>query len=185
MSPIILKETRLDLCHRFTDQGFQRGAEIGVWEGAFSEQLCRTIPNLQLVCVDPWHAYDAYGSEKKNNQARLDAAYQIASDRLLPFDCELLRMTSEAASALIPDGSLDFVYLDGNHAKPFIEADLVLWSPKVRSGGIVAGHDYELTERHARIQVKAAVDAFTGLHQIAPWYVLAAEKAPSYFWVQP
>jgi cephalosporin hydroxylase len=34
------------------------------------------------------------------------------------------------------------VYLDADHSKAGVLADLKLWMPKVRPGGVIAGHDY-------------------------------------------
>ena len=34
--------------------GYQRGAEIGVFYGDYSEELCEGIPGLELYCVDRW-----------------------------------------------------------------------------------------------------------------------------------
>jgi hypothetical protein len=184
-SPVITKTAgRRDLARLLAEMGYRRGAEVGVWMGEFSEVICQANPGVDLTCVDPWVQYKTY-NEKKNNQGRLDDAYEQACARLQPYHCTILRMTSVEAAAQIPDGSLDFVYLDGNHARSFVDADLVAWVPKVRSGGIVAGHDYEPARRSKWIDVKAAVDAFTEAHQIRPWYVLALEKAPSFFWVVP
>jgi hypothetical protein len=172
------------LARLFGDMGFKVGAEIGVWEGLFSEQLCLANPGVQLTCVDPWLQYKNY-SERKNNQERLDWAYGEACKRLALFGCRLLRMSSAKAAKQIPDRSLDFVYIDGNHMHPFVDEDLALWSPKVRAGGIVAGHDYEIPPRKAPwIDVRDAVNTYTAAHQIAPWYVVGRErKAPSFFWV--
>jgi hypothetical protein len=175
--------SRTDLCKLFASLAYKRGAEIGVWAGEFSEVICRLNPGVHLIGVDPWLQYKHY-NEKKNNQGRLDQAYAEAQERVKPYDCELWRTTSLKAAARVPDGSLDFVYLDGNHAKAFVEQDLAAWVPKVRSGGILSGHDYTFNTKKPWIQdVKPAVDAFTLDRNITRWYVLAQEKAPSFFWV--
>lgn len=166
------------------EHGCTRGAEIGVWEGRFSEMLCRGIPNLHLACVDPWCPQARY-IEVKNEADRLDAAYATAQARLKTFDCQFMRMTSIEAATRVPDGSLDFVYIDGNHLREFVLEDLEAWSPKVRRGGFVAGHDYgEPAKKKPFIQVKDAVDQFTREHGIECWFVLAGDKSPSYFWVK-
>lgn len=181
--PVVTRQaTRADLARLFGSMAYQRGAEIGVWAGDFSEVLCQAVPRLSLLCVDPWREYKMY-NERKNNQRRMDVAYAQTAERLKPFNATLLRMTSLEAAAQVPDASLDFVYIDGNHQEPFISQDLAAWAPKIRPGGILAGHDYHFNPKKPFLQqVKPAVDAFTQAHQIAPWYVLAAEKAPSYFW---
>lgn len=163
--------------------GAMSGAEIGVWMGEFSEMLCRAMPGLRLTCVDPWLQYKHY-NEAKNNQDRLDRACDIARERLAPFGCQILRMTSAQAAKQIPERSLDFVYIDGNHMRPFVDEDLALWSQKVRIGGIVAGHDYEFKTGRKWNQVREAVDAFVSEHHIQTMHVLTKHKAPSFYWVQ-
>ncbi len=159
-----------------------RGAEIGVWEGGFAEKICRANPRLNLICVDPWRPQKGY-LEVKNDKARMDAAFATAQQRLQAYDCTFMRMTSLEAAALVPDCSLDFVYIDGNHLIDHVLADLNAWAPKVRSGGYVSGHDFKDYENKPFIQVKAAVEQFTMEHEIDPWFVLANEKSPSFYWV--
>lgn len=173
---------RRDLCGLFRSMGYTRGVEVGVWSGRFSKVLCESIPGLELTCVDPWQSYAEY-REPKNDQSLLDAAYLEACERLIPFRCTVMRMTSVDAARLVPDRSVDFVYIDGNHTREFVLQDLAAWTPKVRCGGIVAGHDYHLLPRQPFIQVREAVDAFASDHGIEPVFVLAADKSPSYFWV--
>lgn len=176
---------RKGLAELFKLLGFKRGAEIGVLKGEYSEIICRANPGVELLCVDPWMAYADY-DEPRKDQTRLNDAYREAGNRLRHFHCQLWRLTSLEAAKQVPDGSLDFIYIDANHQEPFISQDLEAWSRKVRPGGIVAGHDYFVTsDKPWVLDVKPAVEKFTAEHGIDPWYVLASEKAPSYFWVQP
>ena len=46
------------------------------------------------------------------------------------------------AAATYPDQSLDFVFLDADHDYESVKADIAAWLPKVKPGGILAGHDY-------------------------------------------
>lgn len=166
----------------FRETGFSRGAEIGVWKGGFSEQLCAGMPALDLVCVDPWSPSVGY-LEAKNNPVLLEAAFAEAQQRLAPYRCTFLRHTSAVAATLVPDGSLDFVYVDGNHELDFVLEDLATWTAKIRPGGILAGHDYSDVARKPFIQVKAAVDTFTAERGIQPWFLLTRDRTPSFFWV--
>lgn len=172
---------RDDLCHLFAAMGYRRGAEVGVWEGSFSQRICQANPGVHLTCVDPWRWYKGY-LDAKNDAVRLNAAYEHAVRRLAAFNCTFLTQTSLEAASSVPNGSLDFVYIDGNHAADFVWQDLTVWSQKVRAGGIVSGHDY--SERKAHIQVKPMVDRFTREMGIDPWFVVARDKSPSFFWVQ-
>lgn len=173
---------RTTLTRLFKAIGATRGAEIGVWRGGFSAQICDAVPGVALLCVDPWTVYDAY-RDQKSEQAYLDDAKALAHAALTPYGCDIRQATSVDAAATVPDGSLDFVYIDGNHHYDYVQEDLRVWMPKVRSGGIVSGHDYVINPRKPQIQVKAAVDAFTRERGIAPWFILAGDKTPSFMWV--
>ncbi len=53
---------------------------------------------------------------------------------------------SENAVVQFADSSLDFVFIDGNHTYPAVKNDIKLWTPKIRSGGILSGDDYNTWE---------------------------------------
>jgi hypothetical protein len=132
---------RLELAQHFADQGFKRGTEIGVCDGRYSEILCQTIPGLTLYGVDPYLAYEGYGDYRQ--QRIFNRAHENARAKLDKFPGFIwMKMMSVEAAALIEDGSLDFVFIDGNHAYEYVLQDIRAWEPKVRAGGIVSGHDY-------------------------------------------
>jgi hypothetical protein len=54
----------------------------------------------------------------------------------------MIRAKSEIAADIFPDNSLDFVYIDANHAYQYVVQDIQLWYPKVKPGGYICGHDY-------------------------------------------
>jgi hypothetical protein len=43
---------------------------------------------------------------------------------------------------LYRDDSLDFVFIDADHSYEAVSRDIDAWKPKVKRGGILAGHDY-------------------------------------------
>ena len=200
--PILMNMDRFkELPKLFRKLGFKVGAEIGVSTGRYSKCLSRAIPGLKLYCVDPWLAYDEYvETHGESGQATLNGCYEQAKARLAPYNCEFIKATSMEASKQIPDGSLDFVFIDGNHSFEFVINDIVTWSKKVRVGGIVSGHDYwnsgGMNPRHLYIknlspvdkmrlcQVKDAIDAWTKSNEIKPWFVTKLDDCSSWFWVR-
>lgn len=173
--PVLIKGAiRSDLPALFRAWGYRTGVEVGVYQGEYSEELCRGIPDLTLYAVDCWVQFpNAFGHLVPKD---IELAYEQAKQRLGRYRrCIFVRQFSPAAAGAFPDGSLDFVYLDGNHWFEDVVADLKAWTPKVRRGGVIAGHDY--AERFIKDnRVRTAVTAWTEAHRIRPWYVLGRSK---------
>jgi predicted O-methyltransferase YrrM len=167
-SPIICSKNRSrnDLGVLFVKLGFMIGAEIGVRHGHFSKILLNSNPALKMYCIDSW----------KNTRS-----FSAARHNLTNLNAELIRENSMDALSLFKDGSLDFVYIDANHFFDWCTPDIIYWPKKVKSGGVIACHDYL---RHPRMAVQTAVDGYTYHHNINPWFV-TFEALPTAFWVNP
>lgn len=127
--------------------GFARGAELGVWEGATLAHLLKSNRHLHMIGVDHWKPVGTY--EGKNMQAaRAKALRAIAPyrDRV-----GLLEMDTVAAAAEVPDGTLDFVFIDASHDLASVRADILAWRPKVRAGGMLTGHDADWEGVHGAL----------------------------------
>lgn len=177
---------RHDLVTLAREMNWRRGAEIGVWKGAFSAALLAENPQLHLLCVDPWRSYPAWRDGKNHDDANADRvmeqAYQKALKTLASYACTIVRKPSAEAADDVPDGSLDFVYVDGNHVYDAVTEDLTRWAPKVKPGGVIAGHDYRRFPHKPYIHVVDAVNDYTRAHGIDPWFILAADRTPSFLW---
>lgn len=128
-----------------------RGAEIGVFEGDTTLRLLEGLPNLrELYCVDPWAGGKEYlrslpfqrGKIAKANYEDVYKKFRQRVKPYLPHCVRILRTYSDLASAYMDDGSLDFVFIDANHLYEWVKTDIQVWTPKVRKGGIISGHDY-------------------------------------------
>ncbi|KPJ89863.1 MAG: hypothetical protein AMJ53_15405 [Gammaproteobacteria bacterium SG8_11] len=174
-SPVQLGLKRNQLYHHFNNMGLKVGAEIGVATGKNALRMCEQIPDLKLFCIDPWEYY-----EKNPRVRHWQENYDQAVEKLKPYNAILVKGYSEEVVHNFEDGSLDFVYIDGNHMFDFVMQDIILWAPKVRKGGIISGHDY-YNFRNAG--VVDAVDAYIKAHKIEEWY-LTSDKTPSWMWVK-
>jgi cephalosporin hydroxylase len=54
----------------------------------------------------------------------------------------VVRCSTPIAARLFDDWSVDHVFVDADHTSPGVDRDLEAWLPKVKSGGIISGHDY-------------------------------------------
>lgn len=186
-SPLRIRDTRHGgLTRLFAELGYTVGAEIGVEQGRYSEEICRANPAVRLYCIDPWQAYDRYADHV--SQRKLDGFYDEAMQRLRVFNTVVIRKTSMEAVKEFRLSLLDFVYIDGNHEFEFVVNDIIQWAKIVRPGGIVAGHDYkrEGAERTPiPFHVIEAVQAYTSAYHIKPWFIWTKDKCPSWMWVKP
>jgi len=168
--------TRDTLAQLFAELGYMKGAEIGVQRGTYSQQLCMANPELNLKCIDPWKPFTHHNQEWQNQQLAR------ARHRLSPYkNVEFIRECSIEAAKNVEDGSLDFVYIDALHDFDNVMADILAWVPKVKTGGIVSGHDYE---HYYSCGVIQAVDAYVHAHNIALYYVTPKDPPRSWFWVK-
>ena len=72
---------------------------------------------------------------------------------------KMIHMDSISASQQFADNSLDFVFIDGSHLYEAVLADINAWLPKVKTGGIIAGHDIDGPEEFNGVR-KAVEEVF-------------------------
>ena len=108
------------------------GVEVGVYAGrsaAFlAVELMRNRVDAELDLVDYFHG----GTEE------LVATLQPVQPVIGVIDTR----GSIAAAKSYRNAELDFVFLDADHSYEGVTADIDAWLPKIRPGGILAGHDY-------------------------------------------
>lgn len=113
------------------------GAELGVDQGDFTETILRVARPQRLFLVDSW-ATKRYNDDKAQRvQDRF--ATQIAAGQV-----SIHRGLSLEAVSRFEDASLDWVYIDSSHAYGVTAAELLAYAPKLKPGGIMAGHDYSM-----------------------------------------
>lgn len=167
-------------CFRFLYQFLGEGStgvEIGVADGGNAMYALPYLKPTKYYLVDPWKLYTGYNSGKFT-QEDFDEMYALAVRRMEAYPAaQFFRTTSEEAAKVIPD-ELDFVYIDGNHAYDFKMLDMECWYPKVRSGGVLCGDDYNIedTQRVVRdfcdkYNLTFEVSTFTHPHALEFWIV--------------
>ena len=152
--------------------------EIGVFKGDNAKQILTHKPSF-LYLVDPWLGIAASGDEDGQHRTtvNLDIEYKRLKRELYGEPVELLRGKSPdilAQIAIQPD----FVYIDGDHTKPAVYADLTAAYNLLgrRRGTIIGGHDYSKRTPG----VIEAVDQFCQ-HNSLQIHTLTTNDIPSYF----
>lgn len=102
------------------------GAEVGVQYGMFSKQIAQGWTG-KILCVDLWPDR---------------VIFEVAQEMLKAKRFTLHRNDSVHAAGQYEDESFDWVYIDADHHYDNVLADIRAWFPKVRKGGVIAGHDY-------------------------------------------
>eukprot|EP00408_Alexandrium_pacificum_P016391 CAMPEP_0171201752 /NCGR_PEP_ID=MMETSP0790-20130122/24649_1 /TAXON_ID=2925 /ORGANISM="Alexandrium catenella, Strain OF101" /LENGTH=290 /DNA_ID=CAMNT_0011667155 /DNA_START=52 /DNA_END=924 /DNA_ORIENTATION=- len=143
--------TRGDLGTMLRDMGFHGvGVEVGVQQGNYTSALLAGWHQAALfVQVDVWDHQENYKDyanvdRKTHMKYKSDACKAGLSAKAGGLAGEVVQCQdfSTECAKLIPDGSLDFVYVDARHDRKGVLEDLQAYWPKVRAGGIIAGHDY-------------------------------------------
>lgn len=152
-------------------------AEVGSFKGDFAEVLLRSLDAGTVHVIDPWVGTVVSGNQDGNDllaaegdrlhefvKARFAGNPQVLIHRVFSKDMEL------------PRGSLDLVYIDGDHSYEGVRRDLSLAKEWVRNGGYICGHDYsmnyEKTNNHYEFGVRKAVDEFCREHGCRIWSFL-------------
>jgi len=136
-------------------------AEVGVYRGRFASQILGRFSEITTYyCIDTWKHYDDFTAilRPQGEMAKCDfnKIFRDFKVKIKPYKSKvkIYRMTSKKAAKLIKDGTLDFVFIDANHAYDYIKEDIGIWLPKVKKGGVISGHDYNVK----RFGVTEAVD---------------------------
>ena len=139
-------EQREDLAKLIDELGLKTGAELGVNLGKFSEFLLGSSKLEKLYSIDAWQTDESSTKAvfKQRAAVVLNKCYEEAKQRLSKYGerSRIIKKTTFDAVKDFEDNSLDFVYIDASHRFSGVALDLIQWYPKVRPGGIFAGHDY-------------------------------------------
>ena len=141
--------SRVELWTRFVDETHAAiAAEIGVYRGQFAARLLDDCPGIATYyMVDPWRNLEDWNKPANKPDMVFQKFFDEAMERTAAHEGKrvVLRGTTAEVIDQIPDGSLDFAYIDGDHTLRGITVDLIKVFPKVRDGGWIGGDDFSPT----------------------------------------
>jgi hypothetical protein len=147
--------------------------ELGVEKGHFSNMLLQHLYPAKLYLVDPWKVgYDKNADKTYDATINyLPTAYSTEDDyrqvfgRFYPnIKKNQVIMRPDYSYNVVDDFKdqyFDFVYIDSCHLYEAVKADLNSFLPKLKLGGVMAGHDYV---KYSNFGVIQAVDEFCEEH---------------------
>lgn len=135
----------VDLVNRYCPGSRVVVAEVGVRTGATAAHLLKYCPQIEKI-----YAVDLERPPPEEDRvSRLERV-------------EFLQGYSDACAARVDDASIDLVFLDADHSAAWVARDLDAWVPKVKPGGVIAGHDYG---SHRHPDVRVVVDRYFASHR--------------------
>lgn len=127
-----------DMATRFSG----KWVEVGCWKGRTTAAIVNSNnPRNTYYCVDTFLGSEEHQDVLKGGSTKSDFLSTINN---IPSKSQIsiLEMTSVEASKLFESNSLDVVFIDAAHDYENVVLDIQAWHPKLKSNGILIGHDY-------------------------------------------
>ena len=111
--------------------------EIGTYHGEsacfMGDQIEASGKDIEFYTIDKTEYHTLQGKHVKTG-----SPFNLQNHKFV----NMILSDSSEASKLFEDKTVDFVFIDGDHTNPKFEQDLISWDPKIKVGGVIAGHDY-------------------------------------------
>jgi len=128
------------------ERGALRGAELGVQRGKFSKDLLGVWSAYNIspeyLLVDVWKPLGNYFDGANVNESAQERIYEAAKEATSIYNTQICRNLTVTCAERAPNDSFDFIYVDARHDFKGVMMDLEHWFPKLKQGGVIAGHDY-------------------------------------------
>lgn len=119
--------------------------EIGVWKGDFAEQILKRCDCIEkYYMIDPWANLPDWNKPLNVAATEFREVYNEAMQKTDFASTKRVVLKGRTTEVIdkIPDNSLDFAYIDGDHTLRGITTDLIRVFPKINEGGFVGGDDF-------------------------------------------
>ena len=148
--------------------------EIGVFRGTFSDFIYKNLQPSELHLIDLFEGMVFSGDADGNNGATINLTehYDLIKTKYAKHSNVFIKKgKSSEILQTYPDDYFDIIYIDGDHSYEGATTDLELSYKKIKNGGLVCGHDYEMNMNKAihyyQFGVKQAIDTFCSKHKLA------------------
>lgn len=131
---------------------FKLMAEVGVRDGRTTFYLLDHIADLTIYAID-MSIKEFYNKEVADRY----------KNRLIPIEA-----MSEVAADRIADNSLDLVFIDANHSYEYVKKDIIKYTPKLKTNGLLTGHDID----------------YPGVNKAVNEMIKNFDVGPNYVWIK-
>lgn len=160
--------------------------EIGSWMGRSAALMGVEIHNsgkqIKFDCIDPWH--DGGPDLKHKAHLLTEPLFDTFKRNTAPVAQYINAIQKPSLEAVkdYKDGSLDFLMIDGSHVYEDVKADIEAWWPKMKSGAMFAGDDYNWGGVVRAVREFFPPEMLVNIHELPKKPHL--KKAPAYWWVR-
>ncbi len=120
-------------------------AEVGVYKGDFASQLLQHCDSIEkYYLIDPWRHLEDWNKPANKNNNTFEQFFLETKEKtsFVADKTVILRGKTTEVVEKIPNESLDFAYIDGDHTLKGITIDLIRLFDKIRVGGWIGGDDF-------------------------------------------
>jgi predicted O-methyltransferase YrrM len=162
------------------EQNYRTFVEVGCKNGRTTGHILANVPDSCVIAIDPWMLQEATADPTKETYADWDFS-KIEAEFWANVGehanrCVHFRQTSEqvAAARMQPK---DLIFIDALHDYEHVKQDIALWWPKVRVGGILAGHDFNHKWPGCERAVAESFDLMqVGVAPDSVWFVMKVSE---------
>jgi len=123
--------------------------EVGSWLGksvCYLAKCCKDNNSNNIIyAIDNWDGLDKNYMEEAKIRHNHNSIFDIFKSNI--EDCGLSDIISPIVSnswdgaKFFDDNSCDFIFIDADHEYESVLKDIVAWYPKLKTNGVLAGHD--------------------------------------------
>lgn len=140
------------LKHLIEQNNFKTMIEVGIDTGKTTFFLLDNIPDLTIYAVD-----------KDINKFYTDDVKERYRERLIP-----LQGLSHIVADKIKDSIADLIFIDADHSYESVKKDIEKYSPKLKIGGLLTGHDID----------------YPGVNRAVTEVIKNFDVGPNYVWIK-
>jgi hypothetical protein len=128
------------------DNNFKTCVEVGIGYGFHAKEILDNTSVDKLYLIDPMCYYPDDGFT--NEVLKCGGFEKLVKNIKIHLNQYENRYTWHRTLSLnvtndqIPDGSVDAIFIDGDHSYEAVSKDLPFWWKKLRNGGWLLGDDY-------------------------------------------
>jgi hypothetical protein len=145
-NPAITFYNRDDFGSILNKEKFKIGVELGVQRGLFAETTLTDWHSCErYVLVDLWKKQDNYldvANHRDHSKFKMETMRRMEPFKKKGVNIETCQDFTSSCVGKYADSTFDYIYIDARHDFKGVYMDMEQWWPKLRVGGIMAGHDY-------------------------------------------